>query len=158
MRGSSGNVNSMVQATTSLECNGSTQNKASGSVSQLRWTRGESETSYQQASAIMWNLATRRSEARIGFRGGGEEIQGSPDRRTSGRGEFAHFNGQAWSQQGNRAQFDSTDARTVRPRCDVILLRKAGEEFVMDLWVRKDAISEEPSSPASLESRIVPNR
>ena len=40
--GSSGNVNSTVLATktmTSWEWNGRTQNKASGSVSQLRWTR-----------------------------------------------------------------------------------------------------------------------
>ena len=49
-------VNSMVQATktmTSCEWDGSPQNKASGSVSQLWWTRAQLKTSYQQASAVM---------------------------------------------------------------------------------------------------------
>ena len=54
--GSSGNVNSMVLATktmTSWEWDVSPQNKVSGSVSQLWWTRAQLKTSYQQASAIM---------------------------------------------------------------------------------------------------------
>ena len=54
--GLSGNVNSMVQVTktmTSWEWDGTPQNEASGSVSQLWWTRAKLKTSYQQVSAVM---------------------------------------------------------------------------------------------------------
>ena len=45
---------------------------------------------------------------------------------------------------GNRVYLDSNDPRTVRPKGDDILLRKAGNVFVINLWVRKDATSMRP--------------
>ena len=45
---------------------------------------------------------------------------------------------------GSRVHLDSKDPRTVRPKGDVIPLRKAGNVFVIDLWVRKDATSRKP--------------
>ena len=45
---------------------------------------------------------------------------------------------------GNRVHLDSKDPRIVRPKGDVIPLRKAGNVFVVDLWVRKDATSRRP--------------
>ena len=36
---------------------------------------------------------------------------------------------------------DSKDLRTVRPKGGVIPLRKVGNPFAIDLWVRLDAIS-----------------
>ena len=40
---------------------------------------------------------------------------------------------------GNRVHLDSKDPRIVRPKGDVTPSRKAGNVFVVDLWVRKDA-------------------
>ena len=45
---------------------------------------------------------------------------------------------------GNHVHLDSKDSRIVRPKGDVIPLRKAGKVFVIDLWVRKDATSRRP--------------
>ena len=45
---------------------------------------------------------------------------------------------------GNRVHLDSKDPRIVRSKGDVIPLRKAGNVFVVDLWVRKDATSRRP--------------
>ena len=41
----------------------------------------------------------------------------------------------------NRVHLDSKDPRIVRPKGDLIPLRKDGNVFVIDLWVRKDATS-----------------
>ena len=41
----------------------------------------------------------------------------------------------------NREQLDSKDPKIVRPKGDVIPLRKDGNVFVINLWVRKDATS-----------------
>ena len=38
---------------------------------------------------------------------------------------------------GNRVHLDSKDPRIVRPKGGVLYLRKAGNVFVVDLWVRK---------------------
>ena len=40
---------------------------------------------------------------------------------------------------GNRVHVDSKDPRIVRPKGDIIRLRKAGNVFVIDPPVRKDA-------------------
>ena len=53
---------------------------------------------------------------------------------------------------GNRVHLDSKDPRIVIPKGGVIPLRKAGNVFVVDLWVRKDATSRRP------ESRSLPHR
>ena len=45
---------------------------------------------------------------------------------------------------GNRVHFDSKDPRIVSPKGEIIPLRKAGNVFVVDLWVRKDATSRRP--------------
>ena len=45
---------------------------------------------------------------------------------------------------GNRVHLDSKDPRIVRPKGDVIPLRKAGNVFVIDLLVRKDATRRKP--------------
>ena len=58
---------------------------------------------------------------------------------------------------GNRVHLDSKDPRIVRPKGDVIPLRKAGNVFVVDLWVRKDATSRRPGFHLS-ESRSLPHR
>ena len=42
---------------------------------------------------------------------------------------------------GNRVHLDSRDPRIVRPKGDVAPLRKAGNVFVIDLWVRIDTTS-----------------
>ena len=42
---------------------------------------------------------------------------------------------------GNRVHLDSRDPRIVRQKGDVTPLRKAGNVFVIDLWVRKDTTS-----------------
>ena len=42
---------------------------------------------------------------------------------------------------GNRVHLDSKDPRIVRPKGDVIPLRKTGNVFVVGLWVRKDDTS-----------------
>ena len=41
----------------------------------------------------------------------------------------------------NLPHIDSNDPRVVRPKGDVILLRKAANVCVIDLWVKKDATS-----------------
>ena len=58
-----------------------------------------------------------------------------------GREATAHVSGHA---AGNRVHLDRKDPRIVRPNCDVILLRKAGNVFVIDLWIRKEATSRKP--------------
>ena len=45
---------------------------------------------------------------------------------------------------GNPVHLDSKDPRIVRPKGDVIPLRKAGNVFIIDLWVTKDATSRKP--------------
>ena len=45
---------------------------------------------------------------------------------------------------GNRVHLDGKDPRIVRPKRDDIHLRKGGNVFVIDLWVRKDATSRKP--------------
>ena len=45
------------KTTTSWEWDGSPQNKASGSASQLWWTRQQQKTFYQQTSAVVWKSA-----------------------------------------------------------------------------------------------------
>ena len=50
---------------------------------------------------------------------------------------------------------DSKDPRTVRPKGDVIPLRKAGNVFVIDLLVRKDATVMKPGFlPAGLSPGV----
>ena len=46
--------------------------------------------------------------------------------------------------QGNCVHLDSKDARIVRPKGEVILLRKAQNVFVIDHLVRNDATSRKP--------------
>ena len=137
-----GNANSMVQVTkmmTSWEWDVSPQNKASGSASQLWWTLAQQKTSYLQAS-----------DAGIGFRGaGGERIRNHGQRKFKVRMRGGHVTGTTWQvakmvAAGNRVHLDSKDPRIVRPKGDVIPLRKAGNVFVVDLWVRKDATSRRP--------------
>ena len=53
---------------------------------------------------------------------------------------------------------DSKDPRIVRPKGDVIPLRKAGNVFVIDLWVRKHATSRKSGFHGGPESRSLRNR
>ena len=56
---------------------------------------------------------------------------------------------------GSRVHLDSKDPRIGRPKSDVILLRKAGNVFVIDLWVRKKRNQQEAGfSPAGLSPRV----
>ena len=97
--------------------------------------------------------ATRRSDAGIGFRGA------SGERKFKVRMRDGHVAGTTWQVADvkrplmsvakmfaalNRVHLDSKDPRIVRPKGDVIPLRKAGNVFVVDLWVRKDATSRRP--------------
>ena len=104
--------------------------------------------------------ATRRPDAGIGFRGaGGERIRNHGQRKFKVRMRGGHVAGTTWQvadvkrplmsvakmvAAGNRVHLDSKDPRIVRPKGDVIPLRKAGNVFVVDLWVRKDATSRRP--------------
>ena len=104
--------------------------------------------------------ATRRSGAGVGFRGvGGERIFYHGQRKFKVRMSDGHAAGSTWQvadlrrllmsvakmvAAGNRLHFDSKDPRIVRPKGGVINFRKAGNVFVIDLWVRKDATSRRP--------------
>ena len=105
--------------------------------------------------------ATRRSDAGIGFRGASgeknpqsrsEEVQGSNERRACGGNHMASgglekrplMSVAKMVAAGNRVHLDSKDPRIARPKGDVIPLRKAGNVYVVDLWVRKDATSRRP--------------
>ena len=104
--------------------------------------------------------ATRRSDAGIGFRGaGGERIRNHGQRKFKVRMRDGHVAGTTWQvadvkrplmsvatmvAAGNRVHLDSKDPRIVRHKGDVIPLRKAGNVFVVDLWVRKDATGRRP--------------
>ena len=102
--------------------------------------------------------ATRRSEVSIGFRGAsGERIRNHGQRKFKVRMTDGHVAGSTWQvadakrplmtkmvAAGNCVHLDSKDPRIVRPKSHVILLRKAGNVFVIDLWVRKDATSRQP--------------
>ena len=56
---------------------------------------------------------------------------------------------------GNRVHLDSKDPRVVRQQGDVLLLRKAGNVFVVDLWVRKDRDQQVAGfSPAGLSPEV----
>ena len=58
---------------------------------------------------------------------------------------------------GNRVHLDSKDPRIVRPKGDVIPLRKAGNVFVVDLWVRKRCNRQKTGfSPAGLSPEVCP--
>ena len=101
--------------------------------------------------------ATRRSEAGIGFRGaGGERIRNHGQREIKVRMTDGHVAGSTWQVAdgkrplisvakmvvaGNLLHLDSKDPRIVRPKGDVILLRKAGNVLIIDLFVRQDATS-----------------
>ena len=102
--------------------------------------------------------ATRRSDAGIGFRGaGGERIRNHGQRKFKVRMRDGQVAGRQVADvkrplmsvakmvaAGNRVHLDSKDPRIVRPKGDVIPLRKAGKVFVVDLFVRKDATSRRP--------------
>ena len=115
--------------------------------------------------------ATRRCDAGIGFRGaGGERIRNHGQRKFKVRMRDGHVAGTTWQvadvkrplmsvakmvAAGNRVHLDSKDPRIVRLKGDVIPLRKAGNVFVVDLWVRKDA-TEAGFSPAGLSPEVCP--
>ena len=159
----SGNANSMVHVTkmmTSWEWDVSPQNKASGSASELWWTLVQQKTPHLQASAIMSNSVQLAGLMRgIGFRGASGENPQSRQRKFKVRMRDGHVAGTTWQvadvkrplmsvakivAAGNRVHLDSKDPRIVRPKGDVIPLRKAGNVFVVDFWVRKDATSRRP--------------
>ena len=105
-------------------------------------------------------IATRRSDAGVGFRGaGGERIRNHGQRKFKVRMRDGHVARITWQvadvkrplmsvakmvAAGNRVHLDSKDPRIVRPKGDVIPLRKAEKVFVIDFWVRKDATSRRP--------------
>ena len=103
-------------------------------------------------------------EAGIGFRGaGGERIRNHGQRKFKVRMTDLYVAGSTWQvadvkrplivsgRNGRSKESCSKDPRIVRPKGDVILLRKAGNVFVIDLWVRKDAHQQEARfSPAVL--------
>ena len=97
-------------------------------------------------------VATHRSEADIGLCGAG----GATVRGMQSLHDRWHVAGSTWQvadvkrplmsvakmvAAGNRVHLDSKDPRIVRPKGDVIPLRKAGNVFVIEFWVRKDATS-----------------
>ena len=102
----------------------------------------------------------RRSEAGIRFRrAGGKRIRNHGQRKFKVRMTDGHVAGStkrplmslARMVAGNRVHLDSKDPRIVRPKGGVIRLRKAGNVFVIDLWVRKDATTRRQGfSPAGL--------
>ena len=56
---------------------------------------------------------------------------------------------------GNRVHLDSKDPRIVRPKGDVIPLRKAGNVFVVDLLGQKRCNQQEAGfSPAGLSPKV----
>ena len=152
----------MVQVTkmmTSLESDVSPQNKASGSASQLWWTQAQQKTSYLQASAIMSNSVQLAGLMRALDFAEPAERESAITVRGSSRFEDGHVAGTTWQVADvkrplmsvakmvaavNRVHLDSKDSRIVRPKGDVIPLRKAGNVFVVDLWVRKDATGRRP--------------
>ena len=93
----------------------------------------------------------------IGFRGaGGKRIRNHGQRKFKVRMREQHVAGTTWQVADvkrplmsvakmvaarNHVHLDSKDPRKVRLKGDVIPLRKAGNVFVVDLWVRKDATS-----------------
>ena len=118
--------------------------------------------------------ATRRSDAGIGFRGaGGERIRNHGQRKFKVRMRDGHVAGITWQVAdvkrplmsvakmvgaGNRVHLDSKDPRIVRPKGDVIPLRKAGHVFVVDLWVRKMQPAGGRVFTFRPESRSLPHR
>ena len=126
----------------------------------MGWTRAQLKTVLPAGFCSHVKLsATRRSEG-IGFRGaGGERIRNHGHRKFKVRMTDGHVAGSTWQvadvkrplmsvakmvATGNRVHFDCKDPMSVRPKGDVILLRKARNVFVIDLWVRKDATSRKP--------------
>ena len=90
---------------------------------------------------------------------GGERIRNHRQRKFKVRMRDGHVAGTTWQvadvkrplmsvakmvAAGNRVHLGSKDPRIGRPKGDVISLRKAGNVFVIHLWVRKDATSREP--------------
>ena len=156
--GSSVNVISKVQATmmmTSREWDGSWECLAvavdSGAADNVLPADACSHVKFR---------ATRRSDAGKGFHGaGGEQIRNHGQRKFKVRSTDGHVAGSTWHvadvkrplmsvakmvAAGDRVNLDRKDPRTVRPKGDVIPLRKDGNAFVIDLWVRKDATSRRP--------------
>ena len=134
--------------------------KASGSASQLWWTLAQQKTSYLQASAIVSNSVQLAGLMRaLDFVEPAERICNHGQRKFKVRMRDGHVAGTTWQVADvkgplmsvakmvaawNRVHLDSKDPRIVRPKEDVIPLRKAGNVFVVDLWVRKDATSRRP--------------
>ena len=101
--------------------------------------------------------ASRRSDAGIGFRGaGGERIRNHGQKKFKVCMTDGHVAGSTWQVADakrplmsvanmiaarNRVHLNSKDPTIVGPKGDVIPLWKAGNVFVIDLWVRKDATS-----------------
>ena len=107
--------------------------------------------------------ATRRSEAGIGFRGVGKKrIRNHDERKLKVFMTDGHVAGSTWQvadvkrplmsvakmvAAGNCVHLDRKYPRTVRPKGDFIPLRKAGNVFVIDVQVMKDATKVFTSRP-----------
>ena len=94
---------------------------------------------------------TDRSRAGVGFRGaGGERIRNHGQREFKVQMSDGKTGKSTWQvadvkrplmsvakmvAAGNQVHLDSKNPRVVRPRGDVIPLRKVGNVFVLDLWV-----------------------
>ena len=89
-------------------------------------------------AAIYWNLPALNSALASCLRSE-NQTTGRITRRIRRRRDGHKY--ATTAEAGNRVHLDSKDPRIVRPKGDVIPLRKAGNVFVIDLWVRKDATS-----------------
>ena len=158
--GSNDNWNSMVQAMETMatwEWDASPQNKASGSVSQL-W-RTQLKTSYQRASAIVWNsaqLAGVKSRHWVSWSGRianpqprSEDVQGSHDRRACGGKQCQVADVKRPSFHSKMIAAGWSDWRMLS------FFSGKLEMFVIDLWVRKDATSRRPGSPRNNERQTI---
>ena len=137
---------------------------------QSKWERLAAVADSGAAENVSPDGATSRSEASTGFRGaGGERIRNRGQRKLKVRMSDGHVARSTWQvtavrpltsvaqmvAAGNRVHLDSKDPRIARRKGDVIPLRQAGNVFVIDLCVRKDATSSPVRSEGVVQRRKV---
>ena len=129
--------------------------KQVGAPSQLRWSREQQKTFDQQTTAVM-RISAHPPDLKwaLGFV---ELAESESATMVRGSSRFARPTGMWWEVHGsgvkrlfmsvakmvaagNRMHLDSKGPRIVRPKGDVIPLRKAGNVFVINLWVRSPEV------------------
>ena len=152
----------MMRTMTSRKLDELSRCPASGTASQRWWTLEQERTSCGPTSATTWR-SKHRPEEGIGsveleeneaetMDRGRFKVRMAGGRTAKSKWQVADVKRPLMSMAkmiaaGNCVQLDESDHRVVKPSGDIIPLRNAGYVFVMDLWVKRDAIGNKPGSP-----------